>query len=189
MSTTIRGTGQEPFVSLQVGSGLRGVTKLKWRGWPHRNWLSYTCAIVFLAAAGLIVAATSKVPDSEPGGLTAVRVGFTIGLGLLVAYRLYSERNLLEPGEIPEWDRRFGDPWWTTLHTLTGVMLGLWMTPFLVLVPLTLAWEVQEISVPGFGDEEINGNRLVDIAVAWLGWMLAAGIAASISDVGAPFLP
>jgi len=129
------------------------------------------------------------VPDREPGWLTAVRLGFTAGLGLLVCYRLYSERKVLEPGEIPEWDRKLGDPWWTTIHTLTGVMLGLWLTPFLVLLALTFAWEVLEISVPGFGDEEINGNRLVDITVAWLGWMLAAGIAAGFSDVGAPILP
>jgi len=49
-------------------------------------------------------------------------------------------------------------------------------------------WELLEISVPGFGDEKINGNRLVDNLVAWIGWLIAAGISALVSGVPLPLI-
>jgi hypothetical protein len=52
---------------------------------------------------------------------------------------------------------------------------------------LAVSWELLEITVPGYGDEEINGNRLIDIAVAWVGWGLAGGLSAWAS--GQPLLP
>jgi hypothetical protein len=92
------------------------------------------------------------------------------------------------PGQPPKWDRQLADPWWTTIHTLTGVVLGLWLTPLLIVVALTALWELLEIIVPGFGDEEINGNRLVDNLVAWIGWVVAAGMSALVSSQPLPFL-
>jgi hypothetical protein len=92
------------------------------------------------------------------------------------------------PGQPPKWDKQLVDPWWTTIHTLTGVVLGLWLTPFLITVILTVSWELLEISVPGFGDEEINGNRLTDNLVAWIGWLIAAGISALVSGVPLPLI-
>jgi hypothetical protein len=180
-----------PFVQLQLEPGLRGVTKLRWRDWPRRNWLSWLCGAAFLVVATVVVFATTQTADNEPGWHEAVRWIVTIGLGALVLLRIGLEATVSKPkdGEVGQWDRQLGDPWWTTIHTLTGVVLGLWLTPFLVVVGLTIAWELLEISVPGFGDEEINGNRLVDMLVAWGGWLLAAGIAAWASDVSLPFLP
>ena len=69
------------------------------------------------------------------------------------------------------------------------MVLGLWLTPFVVVVGLTIAWELSEISVPGIGDEEINGNRLIDTLVAWGGWFLATGVGVLFSDLSMPFLP
>ena len=86
-----------------------------------------------------------------------------------------------KPGEDPPWDKKLGDPWWTTIHTLAGVVFGLWLAPFLLVAALTIGWEVVEISVPGSGDKEINGNRMVDNLVAWGGWLIAGGIASEIA--------
>jgi cytochrome b561 len=182
---------EAPFVRLQVEPGLRGVTKLRWRDWPSRNWLSWLCGAVFLGLATLVVFATTQTADNEPGWHETVRWGFTIALVALVVLRILLEATVSKPraGEVGQWDRQLGDPWWTTIHTLTGVVLGLWLTPFFVVVGLTIAWELLEMSVPGFGDEEINGNRLVDMLVAWVGWLAAAAIAAAASDVSVPFLP
>jgi hypothetical protein len=182
-------TAETPFVRLQVGKGLYGVTKLKWRSWPGRNWLTWVCGGVFVAAAALVVFVTTETAVGEPGWHKAVRWGVTAGLAGLVVLRLGLEATVSKPtGDAPAWDRKLGDPWWTTIHTLTGVVLGLWLVPLLVVVALTVLWEALEISVPGFGDEEINGNRLVDNLVAWAGWLVAAGISALASDVTLPFV-
>lgn len=54
--------------------------------------------------------------------------------------------------------------------------MGLWHVPFPIVAGATALWEVFEISVPGYGDHEINLNRAVDIGVAWTGWATAAGL-------------
>jgi hypothetical protein len=43
----------------------------------------------------------------------------------------------------------------------------------------TILWEGVEITAPGFGDHEINGNRLMDIAVAWAGWLVTSSLTAA----------
>lgn len=47
----------------------------------------------------------------------------------------------------------------------------------------TMLWEVVEIVAPGFGDREINFNRMSDIAVAWAGWAAASSITAYLLGV------
>jgi hypothetical protein len=59
--------------------------------------------------------------------------------------------------------------------------------PFPLVIVFTMLREGMEISVPGFGDEEINGNRLTDIGVAWLGWAVFAGISAAVTRQPFPF--
>jgi hypothetical protein len=179
-----------PFVGLQVGKGLYGVTKLRWRTWPERNWLSWLIAALFISGACVLIVVTTHTAEHEPQGHVAVRWGFTIGLAVLVVLRLIMEGTVSKApsGQPPKWDRQLVDPWWTTIHTLTGVVLGLWLTPFIITVMLTTFWELLEISVPGFGDEEINGNRLTDNLVAWIGWLTAAGISALISGVALPII-
>jgi hypothetical protein len=178
------------FVELQVGSGLRGVTKLKWRDWPTRSWLSWVVAGVFILAAGFTCYLLAPSADDLPEWANIVRlVGLGV-LGLLIAVRLLLEATVSKtlPGEVPAGDRKFMDPWWSTIHTTTGVVLGLWLIPFLAVAILTILWEVLEISVPGFGDEEINGNRMFDILLAWTGWLVAGGIIALAADQALRFI-
>ena len=116
-----------------------------------------------------------------------------VGTGLLVlmiVVRLLMEATVSKPlpGEVPAGDRKLMDPWWSTIHTTTGVVLGLWLIPFVVVAILTILWEVVEISVPGFGDEEINGNRMFDILLAWTGWLVAGGIIALAAGVALPVI-
>ncbi|MFF0000066.1 hypothetical protein [Streptomyces avermitilis] len=67
------------------------------------------------------------------------------------------------------------------------MIMGLWQVPFPLVMTFTMLWEGLEISVPGFGDEEINGNRLTDIGVAWLGWAAFAGMSAAVTMQPFPF--
>jgi hypothetical protein len=169
-----------PFASLQIGPGLYGVTKVRWRTWPSRNWLSWLLAAVYLGAAFALILLTIH-HRPHPEWFSVLRYVVTGGWILLVVGRLVLEGTVSKPipGMPPPWDRQIVDPWWTTIHTLTGLVLGLWLTPLLVVVVVTLGWELLEISVPGFGDEEINGNRLTDIAVAWIGWLIGLAVAAT----------
>lgn len=180
----------QQYVEVVIGPGLHGVTKLRWRDWPTRNWLSWVIAGCFLAIAVMIIVVATETATGEAQWQAVVRWAFTAGLVLLVATRLTLEGTVSKPvpGQPPKWDRQLVDPWWTTIHTLTGVVLGLWLTPFIIIAAATLLWEVLEICVPGFGDEEINGNRLTDILVAWTGWLVAAGIFALASQVPLPLV-
>jgi hypothetical protein len=178
-----------PFAELKVGKGLYGVTKVHWRNWPTRNWLSWLVAGAYVALGLGLAYLTARTGVAEPLWHAVLRYFLTGGLALVVVVRLILEGTVSRtpPGQVPKWDRRLLDPWWTPIHTLTGVVLGLWLVPFLIAVVLTALWEVLEITVPGYGDEEINGNRYFDMAVAWIGWLLAAGLSAWVANQPLPF--
>jgi hypothetical protein len=61
---------------------------------------------------------------------------------------------------------------WTLAHTGSGIVLGIWYVPLWSVLVLTIAWEIFEMRVVGFGDKEIIKNRIVDIGVAIVGWLL-----------------
>ncbi|GAA3346995.1 hypothetical protein GCM10020358_60100 [Amorphoplanes nipponensis] len=173
-------TNDQPFAQLKIGRGLYGVTKVQWRDWPSRSWLSWLIAGLFVAAGFGLACLTARTGIAEPRWHAVLRYVLTVGLAVVVVGRLIMEGTVSRtpPGQVPKWDRRLLDPWWTPIHTGTGVVLGCWLVPLLVTVALTTLWEVLEITVPGYGDEEINGNRLLDMGVAWLGWLLAAAVSA-----------
>jgi hypothetical protein len=179
-SASDNASGDVPFARLQLEPGLYGVTKVRWRTWPHRTWLSWLLAAVYLAIA-LTLTYNTAHHHAEPRWFSPVKYGVTFGWVLLVVGRLILEGTVSKPapGKAPPWDRQIVDPWWTTIHTLTGVVLGLWLVPLLAVVAVTIGWEVLEIAVPGYGDEEINGNRLTDIGVAWAGWLIGLSISAA----------
>jgi hypothetical protein len=179
-----------PFAQFQVEPGLFGVVKLRWRDWPSRSLLSFAIGLVFIAGGVVLVWLTHIAPVAPPGWYATVRIVFVSALFAVVALRLILEGTVSKPspGSPPQWDRKLADPWWTSIHTFTGITLGVWLTPWLVVAILTLAWEFLEICVPGFGDEEISGNRLVDILVAWVGWLVAAAIIGALVDTAIPFL-
>jgi CDP-diglyceride synthetase len=179
-----------PFAQVQVEAGLFGVVKVRWRDWPSRSWLSFVIGGVFVVLGVLFVWVTHIEPVAPPGWYSSVRLIFVVALFAVVGFRLVLEGTVSKPapGAPPTWDRKLADPWWTSIHTFTGITLGVWLTPWLVVAILTMAWEFLEICVPGFGDEEISGNRLVDIGVAWGGWLVTALIIGALVDTGIPLL-
>jgi hypothetical protein len=181
--------GDVPFARLQIQPGIHGVTKVRWRTWPQRSWLSWTLAAVYLAGAFALIYATTTA-HAHPLWFTVSRYVVSAGWLVLVGGRLIAEGTVsrVPPGQVARWDRQIADPWWTTIHTVTGFVLGLWLVPFVVVAAVTIGWELVEISVPGFGDEEINGNRLTDISVAWLGWLAAVCVSASAIGWVIPFI-
>lgn len=47
------------FARLQIQPGIHGVTKVRWRTWPQRSWLTWTRAAVYLALAFTLIYATT----------------------------------------------------------------------------------------------------------------------------------
>ena len=166
---------EQPVVQLQLEPGLFGVIKLRWRDWPVRNVLSFVLAGVFVVCAIVLILLSRDAPSDPPTWYKVASFAVAALFVAIVALRLVLEGTVSKPppGSPPKHDRQIIDPWWTTVHTLAGVTFGVWFVPFLVTVLITTAWEVFEISVPGFGDEEITGNRLTDLLFAWAGWLLA----------------
>jgi cytochrome b561 len=132
----------------------------------------------------------ASVGPEPPQWYLIVRWVAVGGLVLIVVFRLLLEGTVSKPppGMPPKWDRLLVDPYWTPIHFLTGITLGVWLVPLVVVAIATMAWEVLEISVPGFGDEEITGNRLIDILVAWIGWLIAALIIGHLAGVSLPLV-
>jgi RHS repeat-associated protein len=64
---------------------------------------------------------------------------------------------------------------WSIIHGGFGVVAGLWGVPFSVVAVITVLWEVFEYAFHGFGQNESWWNRIVDVGVAWVGWVLFAG--------------
>src|SRR5262249_48734010 len=79
------------------------------------------------------------------------------------------------------------DPW-TIVHTTAGFFMGVWGVPFPLVAIFTIGWEIFEYLVPGFGDTELIANRAMDVAVAWVGWGIAAGVIGLLSNTPAPLL-
>jgi hypothetical protein len=77
---------------------------------------------------------------------------------------------------------------WTISHTGAGLVFGIWWLPLAFVLPLVIAWEVFEITVPGFGENESYWNRLTDILVAIIGWLLVVLLAHAISHTPIPWL-
>lgn len=133
-------------------------------------------AVVFWVIAILLSFMTAPVQD-VPGWVWALRVILVIaGVGYVIGLimREISRRN---SGAGASRDDTAFDLW-TIAHTTAGLVMGAWGVPFILVVIFTIAWEFFEKYVPGFGDKEVFSNRIVDIAVAWVGWIIVAGIVA-----------
>lgn len=74
---------------------------------------------------------------------------------------------------------------WTIIHTGAGVVFGLWSVPLLYVLIAVIFWECFEFAVAGFGDQEVILNRVVDVVVALLGWLVVVLVAMVITR--APF--
>jgi hypothetical protein len=102
-----------------------------------------------------------------------VRWGAAIALGLgaagLGAYDHFINKDT------DNRDKGKFDPW-TVVHTLAGVVFGLWYVPFIYVLITVFWWELFEFTVKGFGDKEVIINRGVDMGVAIVGWLIVVGI-------------
>ena len=77
---------------------------------------------------------------------------------------------------------------WTISHGGAGLVFGVWYMPFLVVLGLTVLWEVFEAIFRGFGDKEDFKNRAVDVGIALVLWAVVVVPAKFITDTPFPFL-
>lgn len=143
-------------------------------------------AIAFWVVAILLSLVTTPVQDVE-GWVWALRIilivlGVGLAVGLILRERSREKRGLPMDRDSSAFDL------WTIAHTMAGLVMGAWSIPFPLVVVFTIAWEIFEWQVPGFGETEITSNRIVDIAVAWVGWIIVAGIIALSTQTPMPWL-
>ena len=139
------------------------------------SWTKWLWFGVFVALAGALILATAPTPFSSLS-LTLLQ-GIAVG-GELTMMGIFGHKDLINkaaPGSI---DRTAVDRW-SLVHHVAGVVMGLFGVPLPFVILLTVVWELFEMSVAGFGDEEINANRITDITLALGGWFIAR-IAASL---------
>ena len=65
--------------------------------------------------------------------------------------------------------------YYTLVHFSAGLAFGAWCMPLWWVVIVVVGWEFYEAYVPGWGENEKLSNRIVDISVALIGWLLVAG--------------
>jgi hypothetical protein len=108
---------------------------------------------------------------------TIVFIVATLGLGI---YDFFINKDS-EGRDATPFDR------WTIIHTLAGVVFGLWYVPLVFVVITVLWWEAFEFSVTGFGETEVILNRVVDMGVALAGWLVIVLIALAVTGADFPF--
>ena len=142
-------------------------------------------AIIFWVVAIVLVLITSVLSDL-PAWVWAVRIITVLaGVGLVVGLIL-REKYRRSRGLPMDTDKTAVDLW-TIAHTMAGVVMGAWAVLAPLVVIFTIAWEIFEKLVPGFGDQEILANRVVDVLGAWAGWFVVAAIIAAATQTPLPW--
>lgn len=142
-------------------------------------------AFVFWGVAGLLTLLTIAIAQ-QPGWLWIFR-GVMVLVGaavVVVSLRRASDRR---HRGIPDPPPGVFDPW-TIVHATAGLVMGALGVPFPLVALFTIGWEFYENAVPGFGDTEIIANRAMDVAVAWVGWIIVGGIVGLITQMPLPWL-
>lgn len=142
-------------------------------------------AIGFWVASIGIAALT--VRWNVPGYVWALRIGL-IAAGVVVAIVLIVREKQRAARGLPADRDASAFDLWTIAHTLAGMVMGAWGVPGPLVVVYTVAWEIFEWQVPGFGEAEITLNRIVDVAVACIGWALVTLIVAAATRTAVPWL-
>lgn len=171
------------------------VTKIPWSRWPDSakdpktgelnvgNWGKAFSGIFVLAYIALMAYIMSKTARTDrPGDSPAynyIKWGFTAALVGLIALRITLELTVSK-ATAGAGDADYFDPWWSTIHASTGVLMGIWQVPFPLVALSTILWEGVEMTFPGVGDKEVNGNRIADIGLAWGGWLVAASLTSGL---------
>ena len=133
-------------------------------------------AVIFWVVAVLLGLLTAPVEDGKvPTWVWTVRIALIVaGVGYVI-WLILREISRRKSGLGASRDDTAFDLW-TIAHTTAGLVMGAWGIPFPLVVVFTVAWEFFEKYVPGFGDKEVFSNRVVDILVAIVGWLVVAGI-------------
>jgi hypothetical protein len=151
---------------------------------PSIPWYSWLALAAVLAGATLLVLAVNRpvVPATIRWIVTGAWIVVTVVLGIY---------DFVMGGGSPARARRAAGvddrPFdrWTISHTGAGLVFGVWFVPLAWVIVLVVVWEAFEIFVPGFGENEIVLNRLVDIGVAVVGWLVVVLLV--IAGTGAAF--
>lgn len=131
-------------------------------------------AILFVIVVGIFLALMLLTFDQGVGTLTWVlRWAGAAAWVAFAGYLGYRDIISKKAGTTEDIDHIPFDRW-TWVHATAGALFGLWSVPLLLVAIITVAWEFFEAYVPGFGEKEILLNRVVDVAVAWIGWLLLA---------------
>lgn len=137
-----------------------------------KSRLSIAMATVFLVTGAVFV--FSSRLQNEPGSITTVRIVVTIIWGAVLAgLELWAHGG----------DKTLVD-YWTIGHAMTGVVLGVWGPPGLLVLILTVGWEI--IEKAGFSPDEVIPNLLMDIGVAIAGWFVVSLIIAATTSLEMP---
>jgi hypothetical protein len=131
---------------------------------PKIPWTSWVLLVVMLAACfalfwynhGLIIKPWMRWT------VTSLWVVITIALAIMDFFKVGVPGS---PIDKPPVDR------WTLSHCGSGLVFGGWYLPIWVLFALTIGWEIFEINVRGFGENEEMINRIVDVSVAVVCWL------------------
>lgn len=143
-------------------------------------------AIIFWALAiGLVVLTTAMINQLD--GIWALRIGLALG-GVVLAGVLIGREKRRERHGLPLDRDATAFDLWTIAHTVAGMVMGAWGVPFPLVALFTIAWEIFEWLVPGFGESETLKNRVVDIAVAWVGWLIIAAVVAAVAHTAIPWI-
>jgi hypothetical protein len=146
---------------------------IRWYSWLilafHLSW----------SAGILIMTHRPEIPGSLRWGVTLAWVVLTLLFGL---YDFVVAKGATARGETDAtpFDR------WTIVHGLAGVVFGLWYIPLFYVLTVIVIWEAFEFAVAGFGDQEVIMNRLVDIGVALVGWLIVVLLAVAIEGTTFP---
>ena len=128
-------------------------------------WYSFLLLGLVLLAAGLIVWFTHTLfAPLALVLLVSILWGAFAGTLALHDFKLHPEKPWSK-------DSQTFDVW-TIAHFGAGLVFGLWYVPIIWCVFLTFGWELFEILVKGFGDQEKWWNRAIDIGVALVGWLI-----------------
>jgi hypothetical protein len=140
-------------------------------------WYSWIGLVAMLGVGYLIFSLTNShvVTAWLRWGITILWIAITLGLGI---YDFIAAKDSASRDDTP-FDR------WTISHGGAGIVFGLWYLPLVFVLILTIAWEFFEKFVPGFGDREIILNRVVDVGIATILWLVVVVITMLVS--GSPF--
>ncbi|MBI1258153.1 MAG: hypothetical protein GC204_11840 [Chloroflexi bacterium] len=142
-------------------------------------------AVIFWVVAIALSFFTSAVED-QPTGVWVLRGALMLAGVAYTIFLIIREAGQRRAGHSDSDSSAFD--LWTIAHTTAGLVMGAWGVPFPLVVIFTIAWEFFEKYVPGFGESEIFSNRIVDIAVAWVGWIVVAGLVALTTQTDMPWL-